>query len=233
MRKAPTNSQDRQTLLLRQVRRHNTKISPNLMVELSCIIVPFHSFLATFIFNCTTDDSLDSSQVNTTMSHPLDGWLPNDARWSQLPTADLRKQCAVRDLLPTGLRKELLQRILTYKQVKSNTPATKRHHLWQVEPSRLSSYQKAASTAETTRFELARVVDKPLRKEGSFRRDFRICDRRLWLQYAEGNRKKKYITVSIGSVLKCTCPSPVSSSKSRVSRQVTPWSSHPLILPTS
>ncbi|KAK3398786.1 hypothetical protein B0T20DRAFT_393162 [Sordaria brevicollis] len=124
------------------------------------------------------------------MSHPLEGWLPNDARWSTLPIDDLRKQCAARNLPDTGPRASLLQQLLTYRQAHPNI---KRHHRWQDEP---PSYRETASTAETTRFELARVVDKPLRKEGCFQRNFRICDGRVW---------KRHVTVSIGTVLKCSC----------------------------
>ncbi|KAK3491786.1 hypothetical protein B0T13DRAFT_62360 [Neurospora crassa] len=138
------------------------------------------------------------------MPHPLEEWLPNDAPWATFSTAVLKKQCTIRNLPTTGHSEDLVQRLSAYSQAEMNTSNNKRLHPWLTEPYNRASYQDAEMEAHCVRLQVVRVVDQPGPRRDSLRRDFEICDGRLWHNHVW--EKRKAVTVSIDTVLQCDCP---------------------------
>lgn len=166
--------------------------------QLSPIALPLPAFQE------ITYSSRFDCEGTATMPHPLEEWLPNDAPWARLSTAVLEKQCTIRNLPTTGHSEDLVQRLSAYSQAERNTSDIKRLYPWLTEPDNRALYQDAEKEAHCVRLQVVRVVDQPGPRRDSLRRDFEICDGRLWHNHVW--EKRKAVTVSIDTVLQCDCP---------------------------
>ncbi|KAK1778511.1 hypothetical protein QBC45DRAFT_376624 [Copromyces sp. CBS 386.78] len=194
--------------------RHVMEIPTPLTLPLSHALITLTFLRAScrvrHLINLPGVDAFDPEQP-TTMSHPLNEWLPNDAPWISLPMDVLVKQSAVRNLPTTGHTKDLIKRLQAYRQANQSTPAIKRQYPWQIEPAWRQSYQAAVMDAERERFQIVRVVGKPGRRGDGLRRNFLLSDSRLWPNNA--GAKPKHIAVSIDTVFKCGCRSQAGRSR--------------------